>query len=188
MTTTAPAKRKRLSQKQLIFLNEVFEMGGAVTDALRNLRIRPSTFDRWLTNPLFLNKLRMYLNQYYLQARMELARSAPLAVSGLALLSERSMKPAELRKACNDILNIHTQLAKLSPCQGPVPRRGEGVKQVQDGITVDKFGALLAQFGVILDNNGSVSDKLGDTNTPKNRVLCTKNVENTTISHKLPHS
>lgn len=178
MTTTAPVKRKRLSQKQLTFLNEVFEMGGAVTDALRNLRIRPSTFDRWLTNPLFLNKLRMYLNQYYLQARMELARSAPLAVSGLALLSERSLKPAELRKACNDILNIHTQLAKSAARE----------KQAQHGAVSEHFGALLAQFGVILDNNGNVSAKLGAANTPSSPLLTAKNAENTQNLHNLPHS
>ena len=161
-------KRQRLSKKQLWFLNNVFDAGEPVTDALRNLHIRPSTLDRWLTKPLFLNKLRTHLNQYYLQARMELARSAPMAVSGLSFLSEKSLKPTELRKACNDILNLHTQLAKNTG----------GAKQAQDGVISDKFGVLLEQFGVVLDNNGVIKDKLGSSNTHKNRILDTNNAEN----------
>ncbi len=169
-----PPKRVRLSKKQVWFLNNVFEAGQTVTDVLRDLRIRPGTLDRWLTKPLFLNKLRMYLNQYYLQARMELARSAPQAVSGLSFLSEKSLKHTELRKACNDIINLHCDLAKVAP----------GAKKAQHGVVADKFGVLLEQFGVVLDNNGVVLDKDGSTNKPENKLLGTKNKENTAFSGK----
>ena len=43
----------------------------------------------------------------------------------------------------------------------------------------DKLGVLLEQFGVVLDNNGVIRDNVGDTKTPKNRILDTKNAENT---------
>ena len=178
--------RKRLSKKQLWFLNNVFEAGEPVTDALRNLHIRPGTLDRWLTKPIFLNRLRMYLNQYYLQARMELARSAPMAVSGLSFLSEKSLRHGEVRKACNDLLNLHTQYAKLSPCQGPLPRRGEGVKKAQDGAKPDKNGVLLEQFGVVLDNNGVILDKVGSNNEPQNAIFNTKNNENIKFPRLIP--
>ena len=156
--------RKRLSKKQLWFLNNVFDAGEPVTDALRNLHIRPSTLDRWLTKPLFLNKLRMHLNQYYLQARMELARSAPMAVSGLSFLSEKSLKPTELRKACNDILNLHMQLSKPTHKSNP---KQQGAFEDSTHVPLRHFGVLLEQFGVVLDNNGVIKDKLGNTNTPK---------------------
>ena len=105
---------------------------------------------------------------------MELARSAPMAVSGLSLLSEKSLKHAEVRKACNDILNIHTQFS----------RSATGTKQAQNGVVSDKFGVLLEQFGVVLDNNGVILDNVGDKKTPQNRLLDTKNKENAVFSCK----
>ena len=162
------AKRKRLSNKQRWFLNNVFVAGQYVSDALENLRIRPSTLNRWLTSPLFAEHLRMHINHYYLQAHLELARSTPSAISGLAFLSDKSFKHGEVRHACNDILNIHTQLA-----------RAAAQRKVQHGNTMDTFGVVLEQLGVISDNNGSAPDTDQTKNTRKNRVLNAKNTENT---------
>ena len=166
-----PPKRQRLSKKQVWFLNNVFESGQTVTDVLRDLHIRPGSLDRWLTKPIFRNRLRMYLNQYYLQARMELARSTPMAVSSLSFLTEKSLKHTELRRACNDLLNFHTQFAKASSAAG--------TKQAQNGVVSDKLGVLLEQFGVVLDHNGVIRDNVGDTKTPQKHLLDAKKAENT---------
>lgn len=107
-------KRPRLTPKQRAFLHHVYDLGIPITDALNMLQVRTVTFQRWLNKPVFINRLRMYITQYYLQARLEMARSAPDAIAGLNLLNEKSIRPEEKRKACNDILNIHTQFAKIA--------------------------------------------------------------------------
>ncbi|MHC5082661.1 MAG: hypothetical protein ACYTET_01800 [Planctomycetota bacterium] len=169
--------RQRLSQKQRWFLENVFEAGQSVTDALRNLNIRHSSFERWLTKPVFLNKLRMYLNQYYLQARLELARSASSAVSGLAFVSEKSLKHSEVRQACADLLHLHVQIAKAAGKNPDSPTPFEGLQVAQDGAELDKNGATLAQFGYVLDHNGILSDKVCNAKTIKNRPLALKTKE-----------
>ena len=160
--------RQRLSRKQYCFLNNIFIAHQPVYVVLQDLNIRPSTLSRWLTKPFFLEKLRMHINHFYLQARLELARSAPAAVSGLSFLSEKSFRHKEIRQACNDLLHFH---AKLSPCQGPVPR----VKQAKNGAVLDNFGIFSEQFGAVSDNNGDAPDKLNNTNTPKNLTRTPKN-------------
>ena len=166
------APRKRLSQKQIAFFKNVFLAGRTVNESLNDLNIRLSTFDRWLTKPLFLQRLQQHINHFYFETRMELARSAPQAVSGLSFLGEKSLRHKEVRQACNDLLNLHSQYAKLSPCQGGVPRRGEGFKKA-------KKGDVLAQFGNVLDKNGTVKDNFGNTNTPKYPIFNTENHKNT---------
>ena len=162
-------KRKRLSKKQRWLLNEVFVANYPVTDALHNLRIRPGTLQRWLTDPFFLEKLQTHISQFYLEARMELARCTPRAISGLSFLSEKSLRHKEVRNACNDLLKFHTHLAKNTA----------GKKQAQDGVCLDNLGTLWEQFGVLLDNNGALLDKDGNKKTPQNHLLDTNNPENT---------
>ena len=160
-------KRQRLSRKQHCFLNNIFIAHQPVEVVLQDLNIRPSTLSRWLTKPFFLEKLRMHINHFYLQARFELARSAPAAVSGLSFLSEKSLRHKEVRQACNDLLNFHAQLAKAAP----VP------KQSKNGTVLDNFSAFSEQFGVVSDNNGDTPDKLNNTNTPKNLTETPENTE-----------
>ena len=168
-------KRKRLSTKQIGFFKNVFLAGLTVNESLNNLNIRLSTFDRWLTKPLFLERLQMHINHYYFETRMELARSAPQAVTGLSFLGEKSLRHKEVRQACNDILTLHSQYAKV-----------EGTKKAKNGEVLDKFGAVLAQFGVVLDNNGVIKDKLGNKKTPQNRIIDTKNTENAQFPRLIP--
>ena len=105
-------KRKRLSTKQIAFLRNVFFFGLPMNESIRDLNIRLTTFDRWLTKPLFLHRLQMHINHYHFVTRMELARNAPQAVSGLNFLSEKSLRHKEVRQACNDLLNLHSQYGK----------------------------------------------------------------------------
>ncbi|MHC4288747.1 MAG: hypothetical protein ACYSO4_07090 [Planctomycetota bacterium] len=168
-------KRQRLSSKQIAFFKNVFLANMPVSDALNNLNIRLTTFDRWLTKPIFLERLQLHINHFYHEARLELARTTPRAVSGLNFLSEKTLRHKEVRQACNDLLNFHTKLAKLSSSQGGLPQRAEGLKQVTNGSVLDNNGAVLAQFGAFLDNKGAAKDKLGNTNTPKNITYNPKN-------------
>lgn len=168
-------KRTRLSQKQLWFLINVFEAGEPVTHALSNLNIRHSTFERWLTKPIFLNKLRMYLNQYYLHARIELARSAAATVSGLTFITEKSLSQTEVRKACADLLHLHIQIAKTAGKNAEQPTPFEAFhEEPQNGSDSDKNGSALDKFGFVLDNNGVLSDKVCTEKTTQNRLPASK--------------
>lgn len=165
-------KRQRLTPKQRQFLHLVYDLNISILDALIKLRIRVVTFERWLNKPVFIDRLRMYITQYYLQARLEMARGANEAVSVLSQLTAASRHDADARKACTDILNFHTQYARIVSS-----------KQAQNGAPLDNFGALLAQFGASLAQNGACLTNAGDSKTPKNRVFDAKNNEN----HKNPH-
>jgi hypothetical protein len=90
-------KRKRLSTKQIAFFRSVFFFGLPMNESLRDLNIRLTTFDRWLIKPLFLRRLQMHINHYHFETRMELARNAPQAVSGLSFLGEKSLRHKEVR-------------------------------------------------------------------------------------------
>jgi hypothetical protein len=174
------SKRNRLSTKQIVFFKNVFLAGRTVNESLGDLNIRLSTFDRWLTKPLFLRRLQMHINHYYIETRMELARNAPQAVSGLNFLSEKSLRHKEVRQACNDLLNLHSQYTN------PEPSKSEGQKKAKNGEVLDNFGVFLEQFGVILDNNRVIKDKLGNTKSPKNNVFNTNNAENTKFPRLIP--
>jgi hypothetical protein len=177
--------RKRLSQKQLTFLRDVFEANGHVTDALRNLNIRPDTLERWLTRPPFIKRLRVYLNHYAVQARMEIARTLPAAISGLSKLTENALRYEEVRRACTDLLNFYTRFARIAPPS----------KQLKNGVVLDNFSALLEQIGIIVDKNGNVLDKKGNVldyngsaDSRQNRLLDTKNEENNKNPHLITSS
>jgi hypothetical protein len=163
---TTPPKRKRLTPKQREFLSLVYDCNMPIIDALVNLRIRVVTFERWLNKPVFVDRLRMYITQYYLQARLEMARSAPAAIAGLTMLKEKSMRHEDLRKACNDILSFHTNFARIT-----------SAKQAKNGAPVDNFGALMAQFGAFLDNKGAALPTQNTPKTTKNRILATENAD-----------
>ena len=175
---TAP-KRKRLSSKQIAFFKEVFIARFPVSDAISNLNIRLTTFDRWLTKPIFLERLQLHINHFYHEARLELARTTPRAVSGLNFLSEKSLRHKEVRQSCNDILNFHSKMAK-------VLRESASSKKANNGAVSDTFGVIMEQFGVSLDNNGSVKDKRGNTKTPKNITYDPENAVNDQKQQKLP--
>ena len=128
-STIPRPKRIRLSKKQTWFFVNIFIAGQTVSQALEELRIRRRTFDRWLTKPLFLEHLQMHINHYYFETRMELARNAPQAVSDLSFLSEKFLNHQEVRQACNDLLNLHSQYTR------PVPSEPEGRKMAQNGVT-----------------------------------------------------
>lgn len=157
-------KRQRLSNKQRWFFNNIFVAGQSVEDVVNNLRIRPSTLNRWLTKPLFVSTLRMYMNHYQLQTRMEIIRNAAHSVRSLAFLTDTTFKHTELRKASNDILNMHNQLIKAIGSTGD-----------KNSAKMDDFGVVLEQFGNVSDNNGALSDNVGNTKSTKNRLNSIKN-------------
>jgi hypothetical protein len=168
-------KRQRLTPKQRQFLHRVYDLGEPITAVLNDLHVRVLTFERWLTKPIFINRLRMYISQFYLQARLEMARSAPSAISGLTRLTEKNYREEEMRKACSDILNIHTQFAKIAAS-----------KPAQNGAALDNFGALLAQFGASLAHNGACLADTGTQKTPQNRILGPENAENVNRRPRIP--
>ena len=163
MTTTPnSAKRKRLSTKQIKFLRLVFLNGLTVNEAVGELKIRLTTFDRWLTRPLFVKRLRMHINHYYFEAHMELARSTPEAISCLTFLRQKSFRHQEVRQACNDLLNFHRQYGKFTEIE--TTRR---TKKTKNDAVWDKFEVFLEQFDAVLDSKSAVSDKQHRTKNTK---------------------
>jgi hypothetical protein len=160
---STPPKRKRLTPKQRQFLQLVYGANMPILEALTELRIRVVTFERWLHKPVFVDRLRMYITQYYVQVRLDMARAAHEAVSVLTRLTANRRIDAEARKACTDILNFHTQYAKIA------------TRQAQNGAPVDNLGALMAQFGAVLDNKDTPLPTQNTPITTKNRILAPEN-------------
>ena len=140
-----------------------------------------------ITKPLFLERFKQHINHYHFETRMELARSAPQAVTSLSFLGSHSLSHKEVRQCCNDIIALHGQYTKhipgksetiisaKNPADSPRKPKPSVATKAKNGNVLDNFGNVLAQFGVVLDKNGNVKDTFGNTNTPKNHVFSTKN-------------
>ncbi len=98
MTSDKP-KRRRLSKKQVEFFRCVFVDQQSVSNSIGQCKIRQRTFNRWLTDPTFLREIAMNIYHATIQARLEVARSVPLAVCTLSDISYRRRNDESSRRA-----------------------------------------------------------------------------------------
>ena len=166
-TQSHKPKRQRLTPKQRRFLHLVYDRNLPIIQVLCDLRIRVLTFERWLTKPVFIERLRMYITQYYIQARLEMARSAPSAIEGLTRAGRESQTHDEMRKACKDLLQFHAQYTKIA------------ADAAQKGRQMDNFGAFWAHLGASLAQNGAPLEPLSTANNSQKPALQPKNEEYT---------
>ena len=97
-------KPKKLTRRQLALLERLFDSDAAEPDVLKECNIEPKLFNRWLTEPAFIEQFDMCMAAAHRRSTLHLARSAQKAASKLVALSEKG-EGETTRKACLDIIS-----------------------------------------------------------------------------------
>jgi hypothetical protein len=99
-----------LGRKQKAVINDLLN-GVNKYESLEKNRISPSRYRLWLKNKLFRQELLARFDSQKRQGKFVMARCIPHAAEILAKLID-SDKPETARKACSEIIALHTQNAE----------------------------------------------------------------------------
>ncbi len=96
-----------LSDKQRAVLNDLFQNGLTEHETLEKHNISTCRYRKWLENGLFTQEIDNRVEAAMRQSKLVMARWLPLAAERLAQLTI-SEKDETARKACLDIISLHT--------------------------------------------------------------------------------
>jgi hypothetical protein len=103
--------QKRLTQRQLAFLNDLFSSDLEEDEVLSKHGVRRSTYNRWLLDAVFLKRFRQHLNGARRRSELLMARYTSLAAAKLVELTT-SGKGETARKACIDIMTLPNRFSE----------------------------------------------------------------------------
>ena len=131
-------KPKKLTRRQLALQERLFDSDAAEPDVLKECNIEPKLFNRWLTEPAFIEQFDKCMAAAHRRSTLHLARSAQKAASKLVALSEKG-EGETTRKACLDI---------ISGCDlsSPADRKRETIddgRETRDVLTPDLANRIL---------------------------------------------
>lgn len=113
-------KPKPLTRQQLAVLDELFADEPDDKAILERYRVSPKLYNKWLTEPAFVEQLDKHMMAAHRRSALHLARSAPNAASRLVALSEQD-KGETARKACLDIISPPWLADRSGPTQKAAP-------------------------------------------------------------------
>jgi len=96
-----------LGNKQRAVINDMFKNGLTEPETLEKHNIRPCRYRKWLENGMFKQEIDARIEAAMRQSKLVMARWLPLAAERLAQLTI-SEKDETARKACLDIISLHT--------------------------------------------------------------------------------
>ena len=134
-------KKKRLSKKQLGVIDDLLSGQFDEQLALEKHGVSRGTLSRWLAEDAFGEELEGRIKWLNRQAKLIIARYAPLAATKLVQLTD-SEKEETARKACLDIISL--PVAGSSNEQSTEPERGGEEKAGQ--LSADMCSRLLASL------------------------------------------
>lgn len=98
------AKRRHLSRRQLVILDDLFNSDLDEQGVLDKHKVRRSTYERWLAEGLFAERFNRYVNSVRRRSELLMAKYSCLAAAKLVELTA-SEKAETARKACLDIIS-----------------------------------------------------------------------------------
>ena len=99
--------RGHLSDKQHAVINDLFQNGLTEPEAIEKHNISPRRYRKWLEKGLFSQEINDRFEAAVRQSKLVMARWLPLTAERLAQLTI-SEKDETARKACLDIISLHT--------------------------------------------------------------------------------
>jgi hypothetical protein len=96
-----------LSNKQRAVIEDIFKNAISEHEVLEKYKIRPCRYRNWLKNGLFTQEIDNRIEAAVRQSKLAMARWLPLVAERLAQLTI-SEKDETARKACLDIISLHT--------------------------------------------------------------------------------
>ena len=137
-------RRKRLTQKQLTVLDDLFNSDLDEQVVLDKHKVRRSTYDRWLEDKLFAEQFKQYVNGLKRQGELLLAKYSCLAAAKLVQLTE-SKNQETARKACLDIMSVPKVVDKETQASTEPQSNPEKQAQQLPPQTASKLLAALAE-------------------------------------------
>ena len=110
-----------LSNKQRAVLNDLFQNGLTEHETLEKHNISPCRYRKWLENGLFSQEINDRIDAAIRQSKLVMARWLPLAAERLAQLTI-SEKDETARKACLDVISLHTPGAEQKTVEEVKPK------------------------------------------------------------------
>jgi hypothetical protein len=97
-------KRRYLTARQLTVLDDLFNSDLDEQGVLDKHKVRRSTYERWLADELFAERVKQYVNGLKRRGELLMAKYSCLAAAKLVELTT-SEKAETARKACLDIIS-----------------------------------------------------------------------------------
>lgn len=133
-------KRRYLSRRQLLVLDDLFGSELDEEGVLEKHRVRRSTYERWLGDKVFLERFKQHLNAVRRRSELLMAKYSCLAAAKLVELTA-SGKEETARRACMDII---TMPGKITEEFGQVNKTEGSEIRGADGLTPKRASKLLA--------------------------------------------
>jgi hypothetical protein len=138
------ARRKYLSQRQLTVLDDLFNSDLDEQAVLDKHKVRRSTYDRWLTDKLFLERFKQYVNGLKRRSELLMTKYGQLAAAKLVELTT-SGKEETARKACLDIISLPKLAADNNPKSTELQQTAKQQTQPLSDQTTSRLLAALAE-------------------------------------------
>lgn len=145
-------KKKQYREKKLAVIEDMFTGEFDVQAILDKYKVSRNIYNKWLTEPDFIELFNGRIAAYYRQSELIIARYAPLAAAKLVQLTE-SQKEETARKACLDIISLPKSCSgpglegQVGDSEQPNNLQGIGAEQSQpfSPETASKLLAVLAE-------------------------------------------
>ena len=105
MAKSKSRKKKRLSRRQLLVIDDLFNAGLGEPAVLRKHGVSNCIFRKWLADDVFGSEVRFRTESAHRQSRLIIAQYLPVAAAKLVQLTE-SEKEETARRACLDIISL----------------------------------------------------------------------------------
>jgi hypothetical protein len=135
------AKRKQLSDRQTVVLEDLFDSDLDEQGVLAKYRVRQSTYERWLADKLFAERFNRYVNSVRRRSELLMAKYSCLAAAKLVELTT-SEKAETARKACLDIIICQPKIAAEAE---KVEKDSNKQVELLSGTTASRLLAAMAE-------------------------------------------
>jgi hypothetical protein len=130
-----------LGNKQRAVINDMFKNGLAEHETLEKRNIRPCRYRKWLENGLFTQEINNRIEAAMRQSKLAMARWLPLVAERLAQLTI-SEKDETARKACLDVISLHTPETEQKTTQNAQTVQAKEIKPLPPEIASKLLAAL----------------------------------------------
>jgi len=131
-----------LGNKQRAVINDMFKNGLAEHETLEKHNIRPCRYRKWLENGMFKQEIDARIDAAMRQSKLVMARWLPLAAERLAQLTI-SEKDETARKACLDVISLHTPETEQKTTQNAQTMQAKEIKPLPPEIASKLLAALV---------------------------------------------
>ena len=134
--------RGHLSDKQHAVINDLFQNGLTEPETFEKHNISPRRYRKWLEKGLFAQEFNDRIEAAVRQSKLVMARWLPLTAERLAQLTI-SEKDETARKACIDVISLHTPETEQKTTQNAQTVQAKEIKPLPPEVASKLLAALV---------------------------------------------